>query len=190
VQNSLPLLWLCTRDVFKKARGPSWPGSSHQLVNLLLHSMLLAAAAGHLLPTLPSPHLAPNCLRPPAPPRPLQIMQLATYLTYFAPQISPRMWTLFPRMLQVGARALGRLLACTLDMGCEISCLPARGVRRTCFLGGRASHPGLACHDAAVGMLESSTAVAVSRSPLPLNFGSTPLQPAPAVRQRVGHRLL
>ncbi|PSC72993.1 importin beta-like SAD2 [Micractinium conductrix] len=29
-----------------------------------------------------------------------EIMQLATYLTYFAPEISPRMWTLYPRMLQ------------------------------------------------------------------------------------------
>ena len=34
-------------------------------------------------------------------PRLPQVMQLATYLTYFAPQISPRMWSLFPRMLQV-----------------------------------------------------------------------------------------
>lgn len=37
----------------------------------------------------------------------LQVMQLATYLTYFAPQISPRMWTLFPRMVQVGWWAAG-----------------------------------------------------------------------------------
>lgn len=29
-----------------------------------------------------------------------EVMQLATYLTYFAPQISPRMWSLYPRMVQ------------------------------------------------------------------------------------------
>lgn len=29
-----------------------------------------------------------------------EVMQLATYLTYFPPTISPRMWTLYPRMLQ------------------------------------------------------------------------------------------
>ena len=27
-------------------------------------------------------------------------MQIVTYLTYFAPAISPRMWTLYPLMLQ------------------------------------------------------------------------------------------
>lgn len=53
------------------------------------------------LPASSAPH-ARSC----APGRPAhaacpQVMQLATYLTYFAPSISPRMWTLFPRMVQV-----------------------------------------------------------------------------------------
>lgn len=43
-----------------------------------------------------------------------EVMQLATYLTYFPPTISPRMWTLYPRMLQVW----GRRLAAACGAGC------------------------------------------------------------------------
>lgn len=30
-----------------------------------------------------------------------EVMQLATYLTYYAPTLSPRMWSLYPRLLEV-----------------------------------------------------------------------------------------
>jgi hypothetical protein len=37
-----------------------------------------------------------------------EVMQLLTFLTYFSPALSPRMWTLYPRLLQVGAWGSGR----------------------------------------------------------------------------------
>lgn len=43
-----------------------------------------------------------------------EVMQLATYLTYFAPTLSPRMWSLYPRMVQVRWRSSCWRPACWL----------------------------------------------------------------------------
>ena len=50
-------------------------------------------------PPLSPPPLSPFPHDPPPPPG----KQLVTYLTYYAPVISPRMWTLYPAILEVRA---------------------------------------------------------------------------------------
>lgn len=92
-------LCLCLRPLactlgpaFFPRRPCIWPPTSQQAVVVVVTSLLRTLRPGFLSP---------------------QIMQLATYLTYFAPQISPRMWTLFPRMLQASG-VCGLPSACAL----------------------------------------------------------------------------
>lgn len=132
-----------------------------------------------------------------------EIMQLATYLTYFAPEISPRMWTLYPRMLQArGPRRGAR--------GCTTARATPRGAvaRGGANLGGPY---GWALH---TGMLQAKGSAAAGRgrcagrrtgtghppsgrgargapAPVTNHPPSYPCCVAPiyclAVRQRVGH---
>lgn len=82
-----------------------------------------------------------SSLRLPGVPPP-QIMQLATYLTYFAPQISPRMWTLFPRMLQAsGGCGLPTAYALCACKHCPQACCTAKAVAASAE-GGRAGAAG------------------------------------------------